>query len=67
MEIEQFKEAWFSHYSPAVYCVKRDVILHRVCPVDCKNQGLDETVKASPEECFSCAQNIMNGGICDPV
>ncbi len=67
MDLEQFEELWWLHISPGVYCSKRDVILHRACPVDCANQGLDETVHLTPAECFECKENIRNGGICDPI
>jgi len=63
---EHFKYYWFLHIS--IWCVKRQAFLHKLAPVVI-NPGTnnEQVVEIKPKECFRCKQNIINGGICDPL
>ena len=64
MGIKDYKELWSNSPSQGIYCVEKHVSITNTH----KDQKLGSRfLDITPEKCFECKENIINGGICDPI
>ena len=59
MGIEDYKELWNSSVIQGFWCCKHSIHQTRT--------GFSDWIGITPEQCFKCDKNIINGGICDPI
>lgn len=83
MSLETYRDLWYNSIGPTVWCEIYQHPLHRICPVILNYEKLPvpfcnvvnpnhlgktgDRIKITPEICYECKHNILNGGMCDPV